>query len=115
MSLKDIKAFYERIKSDESFRDRILNVNSKEECSQIVRDAGYKFTQEEFEDYTAKLLESSADDDEFREVSDRELEAVVGGASSILGSWPPIQQKYGGIRPIHPPLQQEYGVVRSEE
>lgn len=115
MSLKNVKAFYERLARDESFCDRIQNSTSKEECSQIVREAGYKFTPEEFEEYTAQFLESTADENELREIDAKELEAVVGGASSVLGAVHLTQPKYGGVRPIHPPIHQDYGVVILED
>jgi predicted ribosomally synthesized peptide with nif11-like leader len=76
MSSQHVKAFYEKLSQDEVFRDRIKNVKSKEDCSRIVKAAGYDFTQQEFEDYTAQLLSS---DDNLIEVGERELEAVYGG------------------------------------
>lgn len=103
MSLKNVEAFYKRLARDEFFRDRIQKANSKEECSQIVRKAGYKFTPEELEEYTTKLLESNADRGELREVNEKELEAVLGGANSVLGAFPPIHQYYGVVLPKHPP------------
>jgi predicted ribosomally synthesized peptide with nif11-like leader len=119
MSLKNVKAFYERLARDESFRDRLQNVSSREESDRIVRKAGYKFTQAEFEEYTAQLLESTAsDDDELREVSEKELEAVLGGAGSILDKTI-ITPIYGGPhfpfpRP-HPPIKPMYGVIDPPE
>lgn len=62
------------------FRAQIQSVSSKAECSQLVKSAGYNFTQEEFEEYTARLLESSATEGELRELDEKELEAVFGGA-----------------------------------
>lgn len=81
MSLENVKAFYERLASDEAFRAQIQGVKSKTEGSQIVRSAGYDFTQEEFEEYTAQLLESGAADGELRDLDEKELEAVFGGAT----------------------------------
>lgn len=40
MSLENVKAFYERLASDEAFRAQIQGVKSKTEGSQIVRSAG---------------------------------------------------------------------------
>jgi predicted ribosomally synthesized peptide with nif11-like leader len=76
MSSQHVKAFYEKLAQDEVFRDRIKNVKSKEDCSRIVKAAGYDFTQQEFEDYTAQLLSV---DDNLIEVGERELAAVYGG------------------------------------
>jgi predicted ribosomally synthesized peptide with nif11-like leader len=84
MSLTDVKAFYQRLSADESLYQRVQNVTSKEECSQIVKAAGYDFTQQEFEEYTAQILENDPSNGELKDVSEKELEAVVGGISSYL-------------------------------
>ena len=84
MSLQNVKDFYERLASDEVLRTQLQAVESKEECSQIVKNAGYDFTQEEFEEYTAQLLESSSNNDEIKDLDEKELEAVFGGASTIF-------------------------------
>lgn len=107
MSLENVKAFYERLATDEVFRSQIQNVKTKDECSQIVKSSGYDFTQQEFEEYTVQLLESGATDGELMDLNEKELEAVFGGASSVIGKLP-IQQIYGGV---WPPYQLMYGVV----
>ncbi len=84
MSLQNVKTFYERLATDEAFRTQLEAVKSKEECRQIVKNAGYDFTQEEFEEYTAQLLESSSNNDEIKDLDEKELEAVFGGALSIV-------------------------------
>jgi predicted ribosomally synthesized peptide with nif11-like leader len=110
MSLANVQAFYQRLATDEPFRLQIQGVETKEECSQIVQGAGYDFTQEEFEEFTAQLLESTADEEGIKDLNERELEAVFGGASSVLGK-PIIQPLYGVIR--WPPIQPLYGVIRT--
>jgi predicted ribosomally synthesized peptide with nif11-like leader len=52
MALEQVHAFYQKIASDQSFRSQIQSVNSKEECSEIVKTAGFDFTPQEFEEYT---------------------------------------------------------------
>jgi predicted ribosomally synthesized peptide with nif11-like leader len=79
MSHQQVKAFYEKLSKDEVFHDQIKNAKSKEDCSSIVKAAGYDFTQQEFEDYTARLLEKNIDDPDLIEVGERELQAVHGG------------------------------------
>jgi predicted ribosomally synthesized peptide with nif11-like leader len=80
MSIHDVKKFYEQLSQDEVFRDKIQNVSSKEDCSRIVKAAGYDFTQQEFEDYTAQLLDkNTSDNEDLVEIGERELEAVHGG------------------------------------
>nr|AVH79616.1 Nif11-type precursor [Nostoc sp. PCC 9205] len=98
MSFENVKSFYQRLVSDETFRDSLQAVNSDDEYSQVVFDAGYKFTQEEFEEYTSQLLESDAAESELKDLSKEELEAVFGG---ILGNHL-VQPLYGVIRPVWP-------------
>lgn len=79
MSLNHVKAFYDELANNKKFRKEIQEVNSKEECSEIVKKAGYYFTTEEFEEYTSQLLESLTTDDELQELGEKELTAVFGG------------------------------------
>jgi predicted ribosomally synthesized peptide with nif11-like leader len=96
MSLQGVKAFYQRLADDENFRNQIQKVNSKEECSQIVREAGYNFTQQEYEEYTIQLLESDSTDNELKDLEEQELEAVFGGVKrSIIPREPIYQPMYG--------------------
>lgn len=97
MSRENVKAFYQRLASDEVFRTQLQAVKSKAECTKIVREAGYYFTSEEYEEYTANLLESTANDEELQEINEKELEAVFGGASSIIANWRNMQQPYGVV------------------
>ncbi|QLE55850.1 Nif11-like leader peptide family natural product precursor [Nostoc sp. TCL26-01] len=110
MSLENVKAFYSRLANDEAFRTTMQGVKSKDECSKIVKEAGYDFTQAQFEEYTTQLLEQSSDH-EIRDLNEKELEAVFGGASSIIGK-PIIRPLYGVI--VWPPVQAMYGVVISD-
>ncbi len=134
MSLESVKAFYESLRTDEVLRAQIQGVQSKEECSQIVKNAGYDFTSEEFEEYTTNLLESALADSKLTDLDEKELASIVGGASSSLydkfnfdkfkDSKVPwefiIQPMYGiisgpPISPIKPPIVQPmYGIVVSD-
>ena len=112
MSQENVKAFYKRLASDEVFRAQVQGVQSKAECSQVVKNAGYEFTQEEFEEYTAQLLESRATDGELRDLNEKELEAVFGGATSALSD--DLWKKaliYGGVWPDKWPVD-ESPVIR---
>lgn len=111
MSLENVKAFYERLATDEVFRSQIQGVKNKDECRQIVQSAGYDFTQQEFEEYTVQLLELGASDGELMDLNEKELEAVFGGASSIIGKLP-IQPLDGIAWPLYQPM---YGIVRIED
>ena len=83
MSLEQVKGFYQKLDTDEVFRSQIQAVKSKEECSQIVKAAGYNFTQQEFEEYTAQMLEADPSESELEDLSEKELETVFGGLSSF--------------------------------
>ncbi|MDZ8262446.1 Nif11-like leader peptide family natural product precursor [Nostoc sp. ChiQUE01b] len=118
MSVENVQAFYARLASDEAFRNQMQGVTSKDECSQLVKGAGYDFTQEEFEEYTAQLLESEAAEGELQDLGEKELEAVVGGliqSYNLLiygapsGLWNNIDC------PHKPPGSQlAYGVIQSD-
>jgi predicted ribosomally synthesized peptide with nif11-like leader len=127
MSLEDVKAFYQRIGTDEAFRTQIQGVNSKDECSQTVKSAGYDFSQEELQEYTAELLELAADEDGLADLDEKELATIFGGISvqPLYGviyepptKWPPTKPpitKWPPIKwpPIKPPIAQPlYGVVQ---
>jgi predicted ribosomally synthesized peptide with nif11-like leader len=105
MSLANVKVFYQRLADDEAFRSQIQNVQSKEECSQIVKAAGYNFTPQEYEEYTAQLLDSDSDDSELKDLSEQELEAVFGGATFLISDESSFtKDKYRRFYPM-------YGVV----
>lgn len=101
MSLSNVQAFYARLENDLAFRAQIEQVKSKDECRQITKAAGYDFTPQEFEEYTAQLLEEHHNNQELRDVSDRELEAVVGGIRQVadIPFDITIYQCYGVIMP----------------
>ncbi|QLE55851.1 Nif11-like leader peptide family natural product precursor [Nostoc sp. TCL26-01] len=100
MSLENVKAFYGRLANDEDFRNQIQNVSDKSECSQIVKAAGYDFTSQELEEYTAYLLELGNNDGELRDLNEKELEAVFGGATAVLQLLPYLPILLYGVVPI---------------
>jgi predicted ribosomally synthesized peptide with nif11-like leader len=97
MSLEDVKRFYAHLAVDEKFRAQIKSVKNKKECSQIVKSAGYDFTEVEFEEYTSSILDLT--DDELFDLDEKELEAVYGGAAKVISD--PIFFPLYGI-PIDP-------------
>ncbi|MFM5945789.1 MAG: Nif11-like leader peptide family natural product precursor [Dolichospermum sp.] len=117
MSLENVKSFYKHLADNEDFRDQIKAAENKEECSRIVKSAGFDFTLEEYEEYTYQLLESANSEDEIQDLGEKELAAVFGGITGITR--PVLQPKYGGVRPPQkwppvqkwPPAQLMYGVV----
>ena len=66
MSIESAKAFLERIKNDEDFRNSVGEIGTAEERVEYVKNAGFDFTKEEI----ATLKE---------ELSDKELDLVAGG------------------------------------
>ena len=110
MSLEQVKGFYKQLASDEAFRTQVQSASSKDECSQIVKAAGYNFSLAEYEEYTAQLIESTSAESELQDLSEKELAAVFGG----LTGKPIIQPLYGVIRwpqPLYGVVQPLYGVV----
>lgn len=97
MSLHDVQLFYERLATDDELRTQIQAVKSKEECSQKVREAGFIFTEAEFESYTRELLESQFSIGELKDLNEQEIEAVMGGLSRLYP--PQMVLLYGAIWP----------------
>ena len=83
MTIENVQTFYKRLAVDEAFRTQIQTAGSKQKCSQIVREAGYDFTQKEFEEFTSQLLDSNAELNT-GELNEIELEAAVGGTNAFL-------------------------------
>ncbi|MEH1901138.1 MAG: Nif11-like leader peptide family natural product precursor [Nostoc sp.] len=121
MSIENVQAFYVRVANDETFRAQLQEIPSKDEANRIVNDAGYDFTQEEFEEYTAQLLESSTSEGELRDLNEKELETVFGGftgknnpQSSCFKWWlsHKPQPVYGVVQPLYGVIvQPENGIV----
>jgi predicted ribosomally synthesized peptide with nif11-like leader len=94
MSLKNVKLYYERLLVDEAFKQKIQNAGSKEKCSLLVKAAGYDFTQQELEEYTAQAIKIHSSEQGMQSLSERELETVAGGMLKFI-SLPPMVQEYG--------------------
>jgi predicted ribosomally synthesized peptide with nif11-like leader len=75
MSVESAKAFYQRIIEDDAFRSPFETASTKEEKQQIIKDAGYEFTADEWQ--TAMNDIGIAKSTE--ELSEAELEAIAGG------------------------------------
>lgn len=87
MSIESAKAFYLKMGTDEAFLAQ-LDAASPEERIKIAQQAGYDFTEEDFETATAQVLESD-------ELDEEELEAVAGGVVSLGNLKPSIRPRYG--------------------
>ncbi len=75
MSMESAVAFYERLESDTALQEKLKELNTRENIEQHVkRDLGYDFTREEMQQVVFQR---------HPEMSDEELEAVVGGGSGL--------------------------------
>ena len=99
MSLEDVKRFYAHLAVDEEFRAQIQGVKNKKECSQVVKAAGYDFTEAEFEEYTNGILDLAGD--VLLDLDEKELEAVYGGAAKVISD-PVFYPLYGLPVDPHP-------------
>ena len=76
MSMESAVAFYERVEKDVELQAKLKELNTKENISQYVKnELGYDFT---FEEMQKVIFERHP------EITDEELEAVVGGAVITL-------------------------------
>jgi predicted ribosomally synthesized peptide with nif11-like leader len=73
MSIDSARAFLERVKTDEAWREALSAADSKDERLAMARAEGFDFTKEEL-----KMVKY--------ELSDEDLDAVVGGVSHH-GNW----------------------------
>ena len=74
MSIESAKAFLERMKNDEEFRNSVEEIGTAEERLEYVKKAGFDFTMEEI----ATLKE---------ELSDIELDGVAAGVIGSSKCW----------------------------
>ena len=76
MSIESAVAFYERVEKDTALQAKLKELNTKESISQYVKgELGYDFTLEEMQKV---IFEKNP------EVTDEELEAVVGGSITLI-------------------------------
>jgi predicted ribosomally synthesized peptide with nif11-like leader len=88
MTIENAKSFYQRMTEDSDFRTPFESASTKEERQQLIQDAGYDFTANEWQAAVAEI--QAADPNE--ELQEEELEAIAGGvqARALYGViWPP--------------------------
>lgn len=102
MSLEHVRAFYFKVANDESFRSQIQSVSSKEECTQLVKSAGFDFTSQEFEKYTEELLEHDHSGQEVSSLPEEDLVAVTAGAYFFSPKFPVRIRPMYGISVLRP-------------
>ena len=79
MSVENVKAFMEKLNSDETFRNRITEASDDDARLQMAHEAGYEFTVAEYNNIVTKMA-GAADE----ELSEEQLETVAGGAMQIF-------------------------------
>jgi predicted ribosomally synthesized peptide with nif11-like leader len=99
MSLKNVELFYERLLIDKEFNQRVQSAGSKENCRRIVKAAGFDFTQQELESYTAQAMKVYSPEQDIRSLNEKELEAVAGGMLKFIIP-PELGQEYGTPPPM---------------
>jgi predicted ribosomally synthesized peptide with nif11-like leader len=75
MSIESAKAFYQRMTEDSDFRTPFESASTKEERRQLIKEAGYDFTTDEWQAVVTEI--QAADSNE--ELQEEELEAIAGG------------------------------------
>ena len=76
MSKESAVAFYERVERDVELQEKLKDLNTKENIARYVKEElGYDFTLEEMQKV---IFEKNP------EVTDEELEAVVGGSITLI-------------------------------
>lgn len=71
MSVESARTFFEKVKSDDDFHLKVVKTGSnKEKRQQVIKDAGFDFTEEDWK--TAKA-----------ELSDEDLDQVSGGCVHV--------------------------------
>lgn len=93
MSVESAKEFLLRLGTDETFREQIANAPSVEDSKRIAQEAGYNFTDEDYQVATSQILESASTENE---LSDEQLESVAGGALNF-GRLPGLVQPLYGV------------------
>jgi predicted ribosomally synthesized peptide with nif11-like leader len=93
MSLEQVKLFYQRFAVDEELRSTIHSAKTQAEVAEIIKENGFDFTIEEFEEYNRQLLEGNLDNEELNVLNEEELMTVVGGYIPLF-PWPILI--YGG-------------------
>ena len=79
MSAENVQAFIEKLNTDETFRDQIINTGSDEARLQNAKNAGFEFTLEEFWSAAEQLAARA----ESKELTEEQLETVAGGVQTL--------------------------------
>lgn len=84
MSIESAKAFYIRMTEDDAFRESLEVASTNKQRRQLIQDAGYDFTAEEWQAAITEIQASNSEE----ELNEEQLEAVAGGAATYGSIWP---------------------------
>ncbi|MBT9314433.1 Nif11-like leader peptide family RiPP precursor [Leptothoe spongobia] len=108
--LEKVKEFLVRLVKDSTFITQ-LQQRSADQVQSFLQDAGYDFSQDEFESATLKILDLK-EQNQFHELSEAELVGAVGGWLRLYPKYSGWLFKRPGRFPIDDPIAQPmYGVV----
>jgi predicted ribosomally synthesized peptide with nif11-like leader len=88
MTIENAKAFYQKMTDDSDFRTPFEEASTNEERQQLIKDAGYNFTADEWQAAVAEIQATDSNE----ELQEEELEAIAGGVQAIAMYgviWPP--------------------------
>ncbi|MEM7795030.1 MAG: Nif11-like leader peptide family RiPP precursor [Cyanobacteria bacterium P01_C01_bin.118] len=105
--LEKVKEFLIRLVKDSTFITQ-LQQRSADQVQSFLQDAGYDFSQDEFESATLKILDLK-EQNQFHELSEAELVGAVGGWLRLYPGW--FLKKPGRFPIDGPIVQPMYGVI----
>jgi predicted ribosomally synthesized peptide with nif11-like leader len=75
MSIENARVFYQRMTEDNNFRSLFETALTKEEKQQLIKNAGYEFTADEWQAVMTEIEGTDFNE----ELKEEELEAIAGG------------------------------------
>ena len=108
--LEKVKEFLIRLVKDSAFASQLQN-SPLDQVQSLLQDAGYGFSESEFESATLQILDLK-EQNQFHELSEAELVGAVGGWLRRFPRYPGGEfPKRPGRFPKDPIVQPMYGVV----
>ena len=83
MTIESARALYQKVIEDADFRASFEAVSTEEEKKHFIKDAGYNFTSDEWQQMLTEVQAANSS----QELSEEELEAVAGGVNIDFKQW----------------------------
>ncbi|MEM7592902.1 MAG: Nif11-like leader peptide family natural product precursor [Cyanobacteria bacterium P01_A01_bin.83] len=101
MSKESAIACFIKLRTDKDFEDRVQQAQTRAEREEIIKNAGFDFTDEDW-DAAAQESREALDSEEAQELSEEALENVAGGVSisDLIGRNPVGVGAMYGISPF---------------